>query len=1199
MANNDKPGEIHHLIRNAKTFFATNWAVGSKTAVYLITFIITLWGINLFVTTPKEQFPDVVLPTVYVQTVYIGNSPKDIENLVTRPIEKELKGITGVKINKITSTSLQDFSAIIVEFATSVKVDEALQKMRDAVDKAKKDLPNDLTQEPTIQEISLSEIPVMAVNVSGNYDGAKLADFAEQLKDKLEELSEISRVDEIGAPEREIQVNVDKYKMEVAKVSFTDIEQAVQRENADISGGLLEVGEQKRTLRVNGQFKSATDINAVVVKNINGAPIYLREIAEIRDTIKERESYARLEGKNVVTLSIIKRTGENLIETSAKVNRVVDDMKKSVFPKDLKVVITGDLSIKAGASFNELVNSIVIGFILVMLVLMFFMGVTNSFFVALSVPLSMFLAFIFLPTADVLIGSNVTLNFIVLFALLFGLGIVVDDAIVVIENTHRIFVQGKGAINSVDAAKYAAGEVFVPVLAGTLTTLAPFIPLLFWPGIIGKFMIYLPTMLIFTLTASLIVAYIINPVFAVDFMSHSDHENAEPKSWIFKKPLFWVTIAIATLADVIGYSQDHSGYRFVGNLLFFFIFLSLLNRYILNDAIHGFQHKFLPGLMNRYEKLLRWSLKGWRPVQLLIATFALLIFSFMFFGARNVPVLLFPSGDPNNIFVYMKLPAGTDVKYTDSVTRVLESKVFQVLEMDNNRENDLVESVIANVAVGASDPNSGDRSTRPELGRIQVSFVPFEERKGKSTKPYLDSIRAMIKGIPGAEISVAQESNGPPTQPPVNIEVSGDNFETLTSTAVNLKNYLDKKNIAGVEDLKMDVDLTNPEISIQVDRERALTQGISTGQVGMEIRTALFGKEISKLKIGEDEYKIQLRNNEVQRKTLSDLLNMRITYRDFSTGQIKQVPISSVVKIDLTSTYGSIKRKNQKRVITLYSNVLLSQGYTPAAVNEQIKAAIDDFKEKPDDVSIAQTGEGEQMAETFSFLQSALFIAIGLILLILVLQFNSLSKTVIVLSEIMFSLIGVLLGYAITRDTASVVMTGIGIIGLAGIVVKNGILVIEFADELRSRGMRTREAVIEAGKTRIIPVLLTALAAILALIPLAVGLNINFVSLFTDWRPHIFFGGDNAVFWKPLALTIIWGLIFAFFMTLLMVPSMYLIAERLRRPMSKFYGGRWISVFGLLGPFFFILTGITYVARRIQGKPVWNGLPKTKNLPSV
>jgi multidrug efflux pump subunit AcrB len=424
----------------------------------------------------------------------------------------------------VCSSDLQDFSAIIVEFSTEVKTDVALQKMRDAVDKARKDLPNDLTQEPVVQEISLSELPIMAVNVSGDYDGVNLGQFADQLKDRIEELKEISRVDLVGAPEREIQINVDRDKMEVAKVGFTDVEQAIQRENADISGGLLEVGDQKRTLRVNGQFKTAIELQNVIVKNVYGAPFYLKDLASITDTVKEKESYARLDGKNVVTLSIIKRSGENLINASEKINAIVDEMKKDVFPKDLNIKITGDQSIKAGAAFDELVNSIIIGFILVMIILMFFMGVTNSFFVALSVPLSMFLAFIFLPSADFIVGSNVTLNFIVLFALLFGLGIVVDDAIVVIENTHRIFSQGNGKISSTDAARYAAGEVFVPVLAGTLTTLAPFIPLLFWPGIIGKFMIYLPTMLIFTLTASLVVAYIMNPVFAVDFMTH-EHET--------------------------------------------------------------------------------------------------------------------------------------------------------------------------------------------------------------------------------------------------------------------------------------------------------------------------------------------------------------------------------------------------------------------------------------------------------------------------------------------------------------------------------------------------------------------------------------------------------------------------------------------------------------------------------------------------
>jgi multidrug efflux pump subunit AcrB len=491
---------------------------------------------------------------------------------------------------------------------------------------------------------------------------------------------------------------------------------------------------------------------------------------------------------------------------------------------------------------------------------------------------------------------------------------------------------------------------------------------------------------------------------------------------------------------------------------------------------------------------------------------------------------------------------------------------------------------------------SGDQSNHPELGRIQVSFVEFAKRAGVATMPYLDSMRKVVKGIPGAEITVDQQQNGPPTDPPVNIEIASEDFDNLIKTAVSLKNYLDSTQVPGVEELKMDIDLTNPEISLSVNRERALIEGVSTGQVGQEIRTALFGREVSKIKEGEDEYKIQLRNNELQRKNLIDLLNMNITFRDMgNNGAIKNVPISSLVKVDYTSTLGSVKRKNQKRVITLRSNVL--SGFTPTAVNQVIAQKIADFKGKPDNVTISQTGEGEQQAETVAFLGKALVIALMLILFTLVIQFNSVSKPVIILTEIMFSIIGVLLGFTITGMEVSSVMVGMGIVGLAGIVVKNGILVIEFSDELRARGLKTREAVIQAGKTRIIPVMLTAMAAILALIPLAVGFNINFVTLFSDLNPHIFFGGDNVVFWKPLAWTIIFGLAFAFFMTLVIVPSMYLIAERLRRPMRSMFGGKWISFLGIppLTIFFMPLmvaalikhkVDVTRRRRKLQGKKV-------------
>ena len=1150
-----------------KEFGPTTWSIKNKTSIYLVILFVSLAGIYQFVTLPKEQFPDIVIPTIYVQTVYVGNSPKDIENLVTRPIEKQIKSITGAKIKKFTSNSQQDFSAIMVEFDTDVKTEIALQKVKDATDKAKQDLPKDLTIEPTVIEVSFSEQPIMSVNLSGDFDLPRLKKYADDLKDKLENLPQINRVDIVGAPEREFQINVDNYRAQSAGITFDDITYAIQRENMDISGGLLEVGNMKRTLQLKGQLKTAGDIANIIVRNTSGAPIYLKDIATIADTTKERESFARLDGKNVVTLNIIKRSGENLIETSDGVKQMVEEGKGSIYPNNLKAVISGDQSIKTRSSFNELVNSIIIGFILVLIVLMFFMGVVNAFFVALSVPLSMFVAFVFLPGADLIVGTHVTLNFIVLFALLFGLGIIVDDAIVVIENTHRIFVEGKGKLSVNNAAKMAAGEVFIPVLAGTITTLAPFFPLLFWPGIIGKFMVYLPTMLIFTLAASLVVAFIINPVFAVDFMNHPETDNKEPKSAIFKKKGFWIAIGIGILLDI-------AGAPFFGNLLIVFMLLVVLNRYFITDAIHNFQNKALPWIMNHYESLLQWALKGWRPVHLLIGIIALFFVSlFVFVGSiigGRIPVTFFPKGDPNQLFVYLKLPVGSDVRYTDSITRVLEGRVNKVLGTDNGKTNPIVESIISNVAVNAADPTSGDRTTRSELGRIQVSFVEYEKRDGTSTAPYLEKVRQAVQGIPGTEISVNQESGGPPTDPPINIEIASEDFDAMIKTASSLKNYLDSIRVPGVEELKMDVDLKNPEITLSIDRERALIEGVSTAQIGMQIRTALFGKEISKIKEGKEEYKIQLRNNAIQRKSLTDLLNMRISFRDMASGgAVKNIPISALVKVDPTSTLGSVKRKNQKRLITLRSNVLTTEGFNATGVNQVIGKHIADFKGVTDAVTIKQTGEGEQQAETVAFLGKALLIALMLILFTLVLQFNSVSKSVIILSEILFSVIGVFLGFAITGMEVSGLMTGLGIVGLAGIVVKNGILVIEFADELRSRGMKTRDAIIQAGKTRIIPVLLTAVAAILGFIPIAIGFNINFITLFSELNPHIFLGGDSVAFWKPLSWTIIFGLAFAFFMTLIIVPSMYLIAERLRRPMRKMFGGTWISFLGI-PPFTFI-----------------------------
>jgi multidrug efflux pump len=1112
-----------------KEFGPTSWSIDNKTSIYILSIFISIAGIFSYNALPKEQFPDIVIPTIIVQTVYPGSSPKDIENLITKPLEKKIKSVSGVK--KLKSNSIQDFSIITVEFDTDVKVDEAKQKVKDQVDKAKSDLPSDLKNDPIVQEINFSDMPVLYINISGNYDLQSLKRYAELAKDKIESLPSITRVDIVGALDRELQINLDLTSMATTGLTMDDVTRAIQYENMRISGGNIDVDKMQRSLSVSGEFKNKTELENIVVRSGTGATVYLRDVAQVVDGFKEKESYARLEGKNVITLNVVKRAGENLIEASDKCHEIVADLQATgAYPKEMDVVFTGDQSVKTRTTVHDLINTIIIGFILVTVILMFFMGATNAIFVALSVPLSCFIAFLIMPT----IGFS--LNMIVLFAFLLALGIVVDDAIVVIENTHRIFHKEKLPIK--EAAKKAAGEVFLPVLSGTMTTLAPFIPLAFWKGIVGKFMFFLPVTLIITLLASLLVAYIINPVFAVDFM---EDEHAVEDKVKTAKAVKRTTLVMGIIA-VFGYLLGGFG---VGNFFITLLGVYLLHHYWLRHVIVTFQTKTWPGVQNRYEKIIKYLLIGSRPRTTIFATVVLLIASFVVTAIRKPGVVFFPQADPNFTYVYLTLPTGTNAKHTDSILRIAEKRVFKAI----GTTNPLVESVISNVAVGATDPNSGDRTTASNKGKITVAYVDFEKRDGASTMALLEKIRNSIGTIAGAEIIVEQERNGPPVGKAVNIEIRGDEFESLVSTATKLKTYLDNKKISGVEELKTDFISSKPEIIIKIDRERANRFGISTAQIGMALRGSIYGTEASKFKDENDDYPIMVRVQKMDANNLDALLNMRITYRDMvAGGMIRQVPLSSVATAEYSNTYGGINRMNQKRVITLASNVL--SGYQPNEVVSQVNAAIESF-DKPSDIQIIMTGEQEQQAETGAFLGNAMLASLALILIILVTQFNSISKPLLILSEIFLSLIGVLLGFAIFDKDFSVVMTGIGIVALVGIVVRNGILLVEFTDLLREQGATLKDAIIEAGRTRMTPVLLTASATILGLVPLAVGLNMDFATLFTEFNPHIYFGGDNVAFWGPLSWTMIYGLGFGTFLTLILVPCMYYLNEKFK---SRVYG---------------------------------------------
>jgi multidrug efflux pump subunit AcrB len=1114
------------MLEKFKEFKPTSWAIDNKTTIYLLTVFITLAGMLSYQSIPKEQFPDIVIPTMYVQTIYPGTAPKDMENLVSKPIEKQIKSIAGVK--KVTSTSVQSYSAVVVEFSTDTDVPTAKQKVKDAVDKAKPDLPSDLPDDPTVQEIEFSEMPILFVNIAGDYELAQLKRYAEDLEDRIESLKEITRVDIVGALDREIQINVDMYKMQAAGITMYDIQSVVGNENKSVPSGNVTMDDMQRSLSVSGEFTSVQQIQNLILRSSSGAVVYLKDIAQVVDSNKEQESYGRLDHKNVITLNVIKRSGQNLIESSDKINKIIEEMKATEFPDQLSIEVTGDQSRETRITLHDLINTIIIGFILVTIILMFFMGVTNAVFVAMSVPLSMFIAFLILP------GIGFTMNMIVLFAFLLGLGIVVDDAIVVVENTHRIYDNGKVPIKI--AAKRAAGEIFLPVLSGTATTLAPFIPLAFWGGVIGKFMMYLPVTLIITLTASLVVAYIINPVFAVDFMHHEEAPNPTKR-----KKGIRITVIILAVVAALFYIGGSFG---IGNFVVMMMLVYLLYRFVLERAIKGFQQRVWPAVQRRYGRFLEWALK--RPRLVFWSTVGLLFFVLILTFARSPQVVFFPKSEPNFVYVYATLPVGTKPAATDSVARIVEERVYSVI----GENNPVVESVITNVAVGANE-SQDDRSPYSHKAKVGVGFVEYAHRNGQSTAKYLEDIREATKGIPGVEIAVDQEQNGPPTAKPINIEISGEKFEDLIVASVNLKRYLDSLAIPGVEEIKTDLQLNKPEVVIQVDRERANREGISTYQIGGELNAAVLGREISRYRDENDDYPIVMRYEIDQRNNLEELKNLIITYRDMNMGgRIRQVPLSAFADVKYTSTYSGIKRKNHKRVVTLSSNVL--SDFNPNEVVGKIQAAASDFKDMPNGVQVNLTGEQEEQAETAGFLGKALMISLGLIILILITQFNSIGRTVIIISEIIFSVIGVLLGLAIFDMDVSIVMTGIGIVALAGIVVRNGILLVEFTDKLREEGMNLHDAIVEAGRVRMTPVLLTATATILGMIPLAIGFNIDFVTMFTELNPKIYFGGDSVAFWGPLSWTIIFGLSFATFITLILVPVMYELSEKTKERLNRF-----------------------------------------------
>lgn len=1125
--------------QKVREFGLSSWSVNNSTTVFVLVAIIIVSGLYSYLTVPKESFPEVVIPEVYVGTPYPGNSPSNIEKLITRPLEKEINTITGV--DEITSTSIQGYSAVDVKFEFDVTPEEALQKVKDAVDRAKADpdFPDDLPADPNVFALNFSELlPVMNVNLSGDYSLDELKRYAEALEEKIEELPEISKVDIRGVMDKEVEVVVDYLRAEAMQVSFNDISGAIAQENITISGGDLLVDNFRRSVQVVGDFESMEDIESVIVKSENDAPVYLRDVASVRFVEQEKTSYAREYLQPVVSLDIIKRAGENLIAASNGINSIIADAKTDYLPENLNVSITNDQSDQTRTQVDELQNSIIFGVLLVVGVLLFFLGLRNALFVGVAIPLSMFMSFMILSSL------GITFNVMVLFSLVLALGMLVDNGIVVVENIYRLMDEGK---SSREAAKQGVGEVAWPIIASTATTLAAFLPLAIWPGLIGEFMKYLPITLMIVLSSSLFVALVINPVLTAAFMRVGD-------GGVNKKRSHRVTLSLVAFGSIF----LALGATAFGNILLIAGLLTIINAYVLNPGTQMFQNRFLPRLELGYERFLRYVLAGRRPWAFFFGTAGLMVLAFVLLGVFPPKVEFFPSNEPQYLNIFITKPIGTDIEETNRVTREIEAMILEVMNEERfqrpNSETGEMEVYIANsiigqVGNGTSDPQEGPSlGNTPHKARIAVNFVKFQERRGQSTREVLRSVRERLSGYPDAEIIVTKNSDGPPQGPPINIEIRGDDYDDVLLTANSMRQFLRELDIDGVEELKIDVDKRKPELPITIDREKARRYGLSTQNIGYTIRTALFGREVSTFKDGEDDYPINVRFEEASRNNVDALMNQKVIFRSASDGQIKEVPISAVATAERSTTFSSVKRKDLDRVITLSSNVLESANANEIVL--EMQESLNGFN-TPRGVEFAFTGQQEEQAKELAFLSRALLLALFLIILIIVAQFNSVTTPFIIGFSVFFSLIGVLLGLVVFQMDFVIIMTMIGIISLAGVVVNNAIVLIDYTDLIRERKreeMSTEkhlpfeevvESIVQGGRTRLRPVLLTAITTILGLLPLAIGLNIDFVTLVTEYDPRIYIGGDNNVFWKPMSWAIIYGLSFATFLTLIIVPVMY------------------------------------------------------------
>ena len=1130
-----------------KEFFLSSWAINNKTIIYVLMTIFLVSGITAYKTMPRELFPEINSSNIFVTTIFPGNNAEEIEKLITDPLEQEIKGVIG--LIEIESTSSEGISIINIEFDDDIPTEVARLRVKDLVDNVTvgDDWPtfNNAKVDPNIFEFDIAErFPVLNISLVGDYKVEELKEYAEYLDTRIERLPQVKTVEVRGIQDFEVEIAVNPYKMKATKTSFGNIINAISQENITISAGSLISDGQRRNVKIIGEVSDPSQLNRLIVKRDDG-PVYLEDVASVSFREKEATSFTRSFDQKTVMLEVVKRGGENAIFASNSIQEIIKDAKENFLPENLDVVVQNDQSEYTINSVNDLMNNLIFGIILVVTVLTFFLGLRNALFVGFAIPMSMFMSLVILS------AFGFTLNRMVLFGLVMGLGLLVDNGIVVVENIYRLM--SKEGMSRVQAAKLGIGEVALPIIVSTATTIAAFIPLGTWPGTLGEFMIYFPITLSAILGSSLIVAIFFNSMLVSSFMDLSERE-------ISRTNLMKMTYILGGLAIVFVLFQDT---RAIGSLLAFICFLFWSYKYVIKNSAVKFQNTLLVKLENRYNEFLSFALAGFRPYLFLLGTISLFFVSILLMAIFPPKVEFFPDNEPQQILVYLEYPEGTDIKKTNETSMLIESEVYKVVNNSkyiDNGYNFLVESAISQVGEGAGNPetDAGGTGEIPHKALITMTMREFKFRRGMSSEELRKEIQVeLIEKFPGIAISVEKDSQGPPGGYPVNIEIYGEDYEQLIETAISMKNYLNQENIEGIEQLKIDVSRSKPGLEFNVDREKAGELGIPTGLVGQTIRNSIIGSKAGIYKLRGEDYEIDVRFDEEFKNDINSIINQNIVFRDQSTGKTKEVPIASIVDQKNITSFSAIKHIDLQRVVTLYSSILAGSNANEIVNTAEI--ALSGY-EAPQGVEYKFTGEIKQQSENQEFLSGALLTGIALIILLLVFQFNSISKPFIVLASIVLSFTGVFLGIVIFNLTFSILMTMLGIISLTGIIVNNAVVLIDYTQLLFDRKkidlnmskdeiidkMTAMELVKTAGKARLKPVLLTAITTIFGLIPLAVGLNIDFFSLFANWNPNVYLGGDNVIFWGPLAWTVIFGITFATFLTLIIVPSMYYIIHLAR-----------------------------------------------------